>query len=574
MRLNIKYTEDEYDDILDYNNIINKHYKKSDKCFINNKKNDNITEDFFNNYHNLYVHETQKNIGNQIKNIFLNRNKIICQVISNTQSGKTGIISGTILSILNDQTFIIPHNNIFIITGASDNEWLEQTRLRFPPQFKNNIFHRPALLSSLLPILKNKKNILLFIDENHIASKLNNTIFKLFQELNYFDTNKLFDDDIKIVQCSATPNGCLYDLYKWENNDYYDVIICNPGDNYIGSEDLLNKGNIKQYKDIIGDNDPNSELTKKALENITEIFDYLKNYDEPTYIIIRIHSHENKKNNTIRNIKTICKDEFKYFNYTAKDSLFSDINEGLLQRKPKCNTIIFIHNRLSFGKTIYQKYISIMVERYVTKPSDDSILQGFIGRLTGYNNNNNIICFTNIESIIKYKKLFDSNFTNKNINWNSGTTKMINNEITSVNTYNIPNDEMQKQIDSKIKADKCKTIPIIININDDELIKSSTMAYKYEYNRNIIIEIIQKYDEKLAIKLKNLNICEIDCPKTKTSYKTIINPLINAFDKNVKYSSNKLKKYYYKNEDIANIIIDTSLKRLIISIYYGSYQCQ
>ena len=117
-------------------------------------------------------------------------------------------------------------------------------------------------------------------------------------------------------------------------------------------------------------------------------------------------------------------------------------------------------------------------------------------------------------------------------------------------------------------------LPIIINITDEDLNMSRKMIKsKHKYNRELIIKIINKYNNEISILLeKQVTICEIDCPKTKKSYDIIINPLINAFDKKIKYCSTKLKKYFDLNEDIANIIIDTSLKRLIISIYYGSNQ--
>ena len=57
--------------------------------------------------------------------------------------------------------------------------------------------------------------------------------------------------------------------------------------------------------------------------------------------------------------------------------------------------------------------------------------------------------------------------------------------------------------------------------------------------------------------------------KTKKAYKGSIEPLAKAFDNNNKYFNDKFKKYYKYKQDIVNIVLCHSLKRLWISIYHG-----
>ena len=64
---------------------------------------------------------------------------------------------------------------------------------------------------------------------------------------------------------------------------------------------------------------------------------------------------------------------------------------------------------------------------------------------------------------------------------------------------------------------------------------------------------------------------EIQHPKSKKSFKDTISPLMEVFDNNNKYFNDKFKKYYKFDQDIVNIVICHSLKRLWISIYYGSH---
>ena len=67
-----------------------------------------------------------------------------------------------------------------------------------------------------------------------------------------------------------------------------------------------------------------------------------------------------------------------------------------------------------------------------------------------------------------------------------------------------------------------------------------------------------------------MSICKIEHPKTKNAYKSSIVPLTNAFDSNEKYFNDKFKKNYKYKQDMVNIILCHPLKRLWISIYYGS----
>ena len=115
------------------------------------------------------------------------------------------------------------------------------------------------------------------------------------------------------------------------------------------------------------------------------------------------------------------------------------------------------------------------------------------------------------------------------------------------------------------KNNECLSIPICIDINDEEVRISKSL------DRYSIIDIISKYNQDLASEINKMNCYEIQHPKSKKSFKDTISPLMEAFDNNNKYFNDKFKKYYKFNQDIVNIVICHSLKRLWISIYYGSH---
>lgn len=134
-------------------------------------------------HENNNIYENQDKIGYGIYNKFCtDRTLIYALVIAKTQSGKTGGMLATIKYFIND---MFPQN-IYIITGHSSNEWQNQTKERFPFRIKDRVYHRPQLKRKFLDDIKDKQNILIIIDEIHIACKLRQTLHDIFK------TTKLF----------------------------------------------------------------------------------------------------------------------------------------------------------------------------------------------------------------------------------------------------------------------------------------------------------------------------------------------------------------------------------------------
>ena len=137
-------------------------------------------------------------------------------VVGETQSGKTGTMIATIKQYMKKN--IIPIENIYIITGLSDIMWCKQTKERVPDSIMDRVFHRSDLLNpKFLDEIKNKKNVLILMDEVHLAAKEKQTIYKCFNAAGLLDKENLFKNDIKIIQFTATPDGIYGDLNNWNN---------------------------------------------------------------------------------------------------------------------------------------------------------------------------------------------------------------------------------------------------------------------------------------------------------------------------------------------------------------------
>ena len=382
----------------------------------------------------LLIFENQYIIASHVVDAFSNLNNIITMVLAKTQSGKTGSMCATIEEYLKKSSNIIPIENIYIITGLSSRDWKIQTKARMPKSIQQRIFHRSDLTTTFLQQIQEKKNVLIIVDEVQVAAKKEQTLHKFFDQAGFMDKIKMYENDIKFIFYTATPDGIIYDMKRWENA--VEIILAEAGEGYVSCYDLLQEGRVKQFKPISVSN----KFTFQDIKNnIQELKQDIDSYASCRYHIIRTKKGkwQEKTMQSFRKIFHSTKYTFQKYDITSG---ILDINE-VLQIKPLQHTLIFIKDRLRCAKTICKKYLGVLYERFSENPDDSVIIQGLIGRDTGYDNNRESICYTNISSIERYEELWQSNFEDKNIQWNSKTTKFNKGVIESQYTFN-GNDEI------------------------------------------------------------------------------------------------------------------------------------
>jgi hypothetical protein len=382
------------------------------------------------------IFENQEIIAYKVVTAFKNRKIINIMVVSKTQSGKTGSMCATIKQYLEDTSNLIPIENIYIITGLSSCEWKEQTKERMPESIQSRVYHRCELPITFVDEIKDKKNVLIIMDEIQVAAKKGQTIYKTFKNAGLLNKSKLYENDIKILEYTATPDGTIYDLMKW--NDSSSKILAEVGYGYVSAYDLLQMGRVKQYKELCGYNKETGEVDETIFENIKEIKNDIDNYDRYLYHIIRTKSGI-EQDITINNFEKIFDSSIYDFIKYDRESEIVDINNNLII-EPQKHTIIFIKEMLRCAKTLKKKYKGLSYERFCKTPDDTAINQGLVGRDTGYDDNGISICYTNIDSIVRYEQLWQSNFEDNTIKWNSKTTKYTNGILSGKNTFNDPKD--------------------------------------------------------------------------------------------------------------------------------------
>ena len=330
----------------------------------------------------------------------------IVNVVGPCQSGKTGIQLATIDNIF----YKTKIEHIFVLICISSNDVRDQMKSRMPESLSENIFHRGELqnFTTKFNKIKNKQNILLIMDETHLAAKEKQTISKTLKDIGLQqDVDYLKENNIIITQFTATPDGTIYEASKINAAK----VLITPPENYVGGLKLLHSGRIQQFEDLT------------IIDNVKEIKILIDNkFIEPMYSIFRLPTTKDKKEEVIHNFRKIFDNDnyiFKEYDQTTD----IDINDDLLKKNPDKHTFIFIKELLRCSNTLVKTYLGILYERYVTKPNDSTINQGLAGRGFGYDDNGKFIIFTNVDSIKKYGKLMEVGYEDKSIKWNSNTTK-------------------------------------------------------------------------------------------------------------------------------------------------------
>lgn len=374
--------------------------------------------------------------------------KILTLIVAETQMGKTGIIQALTYEFVKNDN--INPLNMFILTGLSSCEWVKQTKERFIDMIRPNIFHRNTI-GKFAESLKTLNDMIIFLDEVHIATELKNEIGRTFLSCGLLSIKNLIERNIKIIQISATPDIALSELYKWDETNYNVSIIKSP-DNYIGIQKLLDNNQIYEYKSLTD------------IKNVIEIKQtiQIKYGNNFKYHLLRVQTNLGDSYITMNNINKVFNndndnDKFLVRNYFIDNEIDAteDLNDLYLDNKPNKHTIIIIKEKIRCSYTINKTYIGILYERKAeTIQNETTIIQGFLGRACGYydNSNRNIIIYTNLDIVAAYilkidleheKELYKIKnnkkiINDKDINYNLKTyTTNINNEKNKTKEYNI-----------------------------------------------------------------------------------------------------------------------------------------
>jgi hypothetical protein len=492
------------------------------------------------------IYNNQYNTANEIIDNFIKNACIVIQlVIALTQSGKSGVKIALIKLLL--ERNIVNMDNIYIITGLSSIDWKNQMRNRIPSCIKDNIFHGGELSKAFIDNLKNKKNVVIIMDEIHVASKPQQRIYKCFKEIGFYNKDFLLQNDIKIVEFDATPDGTLYNLMEME--EHSKLVKLKAGDGYTSCFKLLENNQLRQYLDLECYNKADNKVDiERFNENVKSLISDIQSYSSAKYHIIRCPVGK-RQQYVLKNLKTVFNP--KYYNYILLDQENALQDIDILSKEPEKHTFILIKEKLKCSITYKsKKFLGVSYDRISN--NDSLLIQSLVGRITGYTTYNYNICYTNIDTIERYKKLYDSDFKDRTIYWKSLTTQMIGKKLSAKDTFN---SNKFIQLNAKENVDEKKQ-----NKNDVEVIIFNTQK-----------ELIDYHYERVSVKLKYNEPDKDGYYKTTLGNKKVkvlsLNELLNNYSTILGGLS---QKFGFRRcvcyEDVSN---KDSIK--FVSLYYKNY---
>jgi len=354
------------------------------------------------------IFPNQDHFGKEIAAEFMDRNIVSILALALTQSGKTGSMLGVIKHCLAEPSLAVPMDNIFVITGYSSTEWVEQTQSRFPEELRDRVFHRNRL-ASFVKEVKHLNNVLILMDEIQIAFGDKQSIHNAFVDAGLMSKEQLYARDVKVVQFTATPRN----TDNFRKYPYAKIVLMTPPPGYISIFQLLEANRIRLYKDVCGalkevnyaDVNWKDPTTAKPVlpaveNNIKELAKEMGSV--PRYHIVRtgrLQMHDV----TILNFKKV------YPRAIMMSEMDIDLDD-VLMKPPRQHTFIFIKDKLRCAKTLHKEHLGILYDRMTQRTSMNSVVQGLAGRLTGYHNNQHSIVYTSPPMIRKYFNLWTEQF--------------------------------------------------------------------------------------------------------------------------------------------------------------------
>lgn len=328
------------------------------------------------------------------------RNNVWVHLAAPMQSGKTGVMVTLTRLVMQHRHLGVDPRRIFVFTGMSDNDWRTQTKSRFPVHVRSNIFHRSGVqrICESLRRLRgadNLQNVLLFIDESHIATKKDHTPRAIYETLAQLcPRDQWVAKNIRIVTVSATDPAKVITIRE-DDGFPCRVVRLETTEGYQSIEKMVRDGRMRP---IHGD-----AHTPTAINIMRPVID---SYTHPRYHIIRA-AHRKAVETQEALAAAFPNTEFVSYDsdsrHAARDEADSadllDIN-SILETQPTKHTFIIIKNAFYAAKTLNDKHVGLMYDRQTD--NDAAVLQGLAGRACGYEKSSDTVVFTIPNAIERY----------------------------------------------------------------------------------------------------------------------------------------------------------------------------
>ena len=330
------------------------------------EKNPNATEE--------YIFPNQWADATKIVELFYKTMCLAVSVWKKTKVGADGVMLATIKRFAThpDDTFLVPINNIYIITAMSNTRWEKDMIAKAPSCLKEmgkiQICHHGKLKKAHF---ENLKNAVIIIDEMDVANKAGGVMHKKLQEARLLDAEYLKAHNIKLVLISATFQKEVFDLHQW--GTLHQHVKMTIPDSYIGHKEFLEMGIIQEFYSL---------NTKEAAEKWVQE-DVLGYKDDHRVHIVRVDD----KTTTLF-IKSACAlKDVDCESYDSKGNLTPEKKTKYFERPLIKHVVLMIKGYLRRGELLNndtKMRIGAVHEYYTIKPDYSVQVQGLTGRMTGH----------------------------------------------------------------------------------------------------------------------------------------------------------------------------------------------
>jgi len=266
---------------------------------------------------------------------------------------------------------------------ASSNEYsyIEE----FEEVFRENIeFVTGSDLEKNQVQYQQRKNTLFIWDESHYAQNKKNRPYKFLNSCdvsaNGNETKLEGDRNNYFLSVSATPLSEVCD--KTHENQNKNIVLMKAGQGYMSLERMHTTGRI------VG-------ITNWE-ESLVTAIQRQKSLPQPTYSLVRARGDSMMvKAIEIASSQGI---DYEVFDADERNATKKSKNEEKMQsfddlkNAPLAPKIIFIRGMLRMGKVVPKEHISFVMETS-KQINTDVLMQGLLGRMFGYHNNENIIAY-------------------------------------------------------------------------------------------------------------------------------------------------------------------------------------
>lgn len=325
------------------------------------------------------------------------------------QAGKTGVVTALIrLMLSNIDKLKIRPNRVFVITGMGDNSWKKQTRDRLPKDVRANVHHSGGLNKVIkalrsLAVDRELSNVLIVIDESHLAAAANNRPGTVYAEVALLcPREKWQENNIRFLTISATDPAKVLMI---KEKDDAEVVRLQTTDDYQSVQKLQLAGRIR-FAEEYGNIDSDKAITELK-RCVTESFS-----DAPRYHLVRAPY---RRQDTIMEKLRAAFPDAEVLKFDSEEKMtkptaggddssmaleeIEDINEKLLVA-PEKHTFIVLKNMFYAAKTLEDEFVGVLWDRMSNK--DDTNLQSLLGRACGYGKSSRTTVYTSKQTVENY----------------------------------------------------------------------------------------------------------------------------------------------------------------------------